>query len=919
MRPWGLWTEGMRCLWAGDWPQKEAGEKGRQRGMIKAFRETPWYEEYRRVQDNPAYGQGKMLRALSDLVGRVIGERWRDSFVFRQEDIHSANGNDAFELQQEDNRIVICGPNGISMASGLNHYLKKYALVNFNPLFASNVKMPERLPALTGRIRRSTSYDVRYALNFCTYSYTMAFWGWKEYEALLDWFALNGVNLMLDIVGQEEVQRRFLREYGYSEEEIGAYIPGPAYLPWFFMQNMSGFGGPLPEKWFEQRVELARRMHDRMQAFGIRPVLMGFAGMVPGDFGAKHPEASVIEQGLWCGFSRPAMLRVCGSEGKDCFGPAADTFYAKQEEVFGPITHYYAVDPFHEGGKMGDMDPTAVYHRVQRKMLEHDPQAVWLLMQWQGQITDAKLSGLCRPEQALVLDLQADRRPYHAMMERHKVPWIWSMVHNFGGRMGVDGDVVTLARDIPAAWQGSSYMKGIGAAPEAFDSGPIMYDLLFDMAWEDGPVDCGQYVREYAKSRYGGSDSHLERAWDILLHTAYWKKDMYAQGAGESVINARPSETFRSASTWGHSAFEYDQKALEQALPELIAAYDDYQDSETFRYDLVDVAKQILSNAANSLHRQMMAAYYGRNLELFEKLSGKFLDLIRLEDRILGFCPDFTLENWIQASRSVLAGADEQEKDLFEFNARALITTWGDYQNSEDCLLDYSNRQWAGVTESYCLKRWEDFVRRYTDSLKTGREPEPFAYFPMEWEWANRKTREDAPEHATSGDSLKMLAEKVFREYSQTAMERDEAYQAVSEPVNLALGLQVTGSMEADPAYPYANLTDGRLDTVWKAAKVQWPVSLTIDLGRESYISRIEFSMPQVAGDFPLSYSVEVFEKGAWTALPVAERETLLGTIYVPCSCIASGVRLSLREKQPWGLPAELAGFSVYGFERPSL
>ena len=371
--------------------EKQARKAGKS-GMIKAFRETPWYEEYRRFQDNPAYGQEKTLRVLSDLVGRVIGERWRDSFVFRQEDIHSANGNDAFELRQEDGRIVICGPNGVAMASGLNHYLKKYALVNFNPLFVSNIKMPQRLPALTGRIRRSTNYDIRYALNFCTYSYTMAFWGWKEYEALLDWFALNGVNLMLDIVGQEEVQRRFLREYGYSEEEIGAYIPGPAYLPWFFMQNMSGFGGPLPGKWFEQRVELARRMHDRMQAFGIRPVLMGFAGMVPGDFGAKQPEASVIEQGLWCGFSRPAMLRVCGSGGKDFFGPAADTFYAKQEEVFGPITHYYAVDPFHEGGRMGDMDPAAVYHRVQRKMLEHDPQAVWLLMQWQGQITDAKRS-----------------------------------------------------------------------------------------------------------------------------------------------------------------------------------------------------------------------------------------------------------------------------------------------------------------------------------------------------------------------------------------------------------------------------------------------------------------------------------------------------------------------------------------------
>ena len=96
-----------------------------------------------------------------------------------------------------------------------------------------------------------------------------------------------------------------------------------------------------------------------------------------------------------------------------------------------------------------------------------------------------------------------------------------------------------------------------------------------------------------------------------------------------------------------------------------------------------------------------------------------FTDILH---RILGFCPDFTLENWIQASRNVLAGADEQEKDLFEFNARALITTWGEYQNSEDCLLDYSNRQWAGLTESYCLKRWEDFVRRYRDSLKTGKD-----------------------------------------------------------------------------------------------------------------------------------------------------------------------------------------------------
>ena len=164
-----------------------------------------------------------------------------------------------------------------------------------------------------------------------------------------------------------------------------------------------------------------------------------------------------------------------------------------------------------------------------------------------------------------------------------------------------------------------------------------------------------------------------------------------------------------------------------------------------------------------------------------------------------------------------------------------------------------------------------------------------------------------------------MLAQKVFEEYSQIAMEKDETYQFIPKPVNLALGLQATGTAEAEAAYPYCNLTDGKLDTIWKAAEVQWPVSLTIDLGREKYLSRIEFSMPQIAGDFPLSYWVEVFQKDSWTVLPTANRDTLLGTISIPANCIASKVRLTLQEKQPWEFAAELAEFSVYGFDGASM
>ena len=97
---------------------------------IKNFQQTPWCAEYQRFQSDPAYAREKTARELSGLVGRVIGDPWKNSFVFRQEEIQSANGGDACELYEENGKIVICGPNGVAMASGFNYYLKKYALVN---------------------------------------------------------------------------------------------------------------------------------------------------------------------------------------------------------------------------------------------------------------------------------------------------------------------------------------------------------------------------------------------------------------------------------------------------------------------------------------------------------------------------------------------------------------------------------------------------------------------------------------------------------------------------------------------------------------------------------------------------------------------------------------------------------------------
>ena len=94
----------------------------------------------------------------------------------------------------------------------------------------------------------------------------------------------------------------------YTDEEVKEYICGPAYFAWFYMQNLYSYGGPLPDNWFEQRTELARKMHDRMQTYGISPVVQGFSGQVPDNFDKKQPTALITEMGrLYTSFYHSAI------------------------------------------------------------------------------------------------------------------------------------------------------------------------------------------------------------------------------------------------------------------------------------------------------------------------------------------------------------------------------------------------------------------------------------------------------------------------------------------------------------------------------------------------------------------------------------------------------------------------------------
>ena len=692
------------------------------------------------------------------IIERRLGEEYKNWFCFSLCDNPQGKTYDFFELSTVNDKVSIKGNNGVSLCVGLNHYLKYYCKVNTCQV-GDQAKMPEKVIPIKTSIYRETKAKVRYSYNYCTLSYSMAFWGENEWQEELDWLALNGVNVVLDATAQEEVWRRFLSEIGYSHEEIKRFIAGPAYYAWAYMANLSGFGGPVHDSWFEERTELARKNHLKMRKLGMYPVLQGYSGMVPNNIRTHDENADIILQGTWGSFERPTMLRTTS----DKFREYADKFYKAQKEVYGDYSIYFATDPFHEGGNTGDMNPREISKEVLKAMFKSNSESVWIIQSWQNNPTSELLKGLDDVENgkqhALILDLYAEKIPNykngHSENPAHgyspefdNTPWVFCMLNNFGGRLGLHGHLDNLANWIPEAFNNCKSIAGIGITPEASFNNPVLYDFLFESVWRDNvnkqmiPINLNDWICDYAERRYGSKSDSANKAWKILLDTVYkGELNNLGQGAPESIVNARPTLVSKPSSSWGNAVISYDKKELIKAAKLFIEDYDLLKDSMGYKYDLITVLQQVLSNTAQDVHLEMADAFNNKNLENFKIKAYEFLEIADLMDEILSGSEYYLLGRWVEQAKALAINADDFSKKLYEQNAKMLITTWGAYNQCEiGGIRDYSNRQWSGLIKDFYKVRWERWMNDRINELEDKPYEEKILWFPWEWQWARSNT-----------------------------------------------------------------------------------------------------------------------------------------------------------------------------------
>lgn len=672
--------------------------------------------------------------------------------------------NDFFELDQKGNKVVIRGNNYVNIATGLNWYLKYYAGIHLS-WNGMTAQLPESLPKVSTPVRKETNLSLRYDFNYCTYSYTMAFWDWNRWEKEIDWMALHGINLPLAVVGQECVWKNMLTKLGYTKEEINKFIAGPAFLAWWAMNNLEGWGGPNPDSWYTQQEALQKKILKRMREYGIEPVFPGYSGMVPHDANKKLG-LNVTEPALWNGFTRPAFLLPTDAR----FNEIASLYYKELEKLFGKA-NYYSMDPFHELEDAGSVDFDAAGKAVLKAMKQANPKATWVIQGWTENPRPEMIKNLNNGD-ILILDLFSECRPMWGIpsiwkrekgYEQHN--WLFCMIENFGGNVGLHGRMDQLLNNFYLTKNNplAAHLKGIGLTMEGSENNPVMFELMCELPWRPEKFTKEEWLKGYIKARYGTYDETVAKAWDILANGIYnCPFGNNQQGTHESIFCGRPSLNNFQASSWSKMENYYDPTTTEDAARLMLEVADKYKGNNNFEYDLIDIVRQSLSDRGRIVYNQTAADFKSFDKKSFAAHSQEFLNILLAQDQLLATRSEFRVGRWIEQARSL--GTTPEEKDLYEWNARVQITTWGDRVCANDGgLRDYAHKEWNGILKDFYYKRWAAYWQTLQDVLD-GKPMVELDYYAMEEPWTLAHNPYPAKGEGDCITVAKEVFNKVFKD-----------------------------------------------------------------------------------------------------------------------------------------------------------
>ncbi|MBI5008538.1 MAG: alpha-N-acetylglucosaminidase C-terminal domain-containing protein [Bacteroidia bacterium] len=246
------------------------------------------------------------------------------------------------------------------------------------------------------------------------------------------------------------------------------------------------------------------------------------------------------------------------------------------------------------------------------------------------------------------------------------------------------------------------------------------------MMWEKEIPDPDKWKKQYLISRYGKLNAKIEDGWNSIFNYYYVSPGLFEPNP----ITFRPS--------FAHTDIKLKEAPVKGARL-IIEAADEFSEIDSYRFDIVNISRQIFGQYAGA----------------------EFKDLTVRIERLLATREEFLFGKWLADSKE--RSENEGEAELYEWNARAIITTWGGR-----ILYGYAIKDWAGLYSSYYLPKWEKFFNAMRKEMTDGEklDYEKFLEGIIKWEDEWVTLREENVMSSPTGNSLELVKD-LWQEYGE--------------------------------------------------------------------------------------------------------------------------------------------------------
>jgi len=818
------------------------------------------------------------IRETKNLIDRITGEGSSERFILETIPADEETGNDVYEIAWDsaEKKPVLRGNDGVSLATAYNYYLKYFAYLDFPYVGACDLKLPEEMPVVDREIRIVFPYEYRHYFNEnCEYKYTVDLYGEAEWQHRIDWMAMNGFNMFLLDLGEHAVWYNARTDLGLSDaaiRELQHYSNGTEQYYGKYEISIDAI---------KQEGELAKKVTEMAFKAGMEPEVRPFVGQVPFMFPEQHEdyygstskakmtislEGSVFDGMLlysaarWINlpqgvFISPEVASADAGKAKEMqekFVQISDIYYQSLMrtlgyEEWGRTPAYVYKDLVGEQGFVVQHEafPQKVLGEMNEQLMKLNPDAIWLQTSWRYQ---SWLPQYYKDGQLMFVDLSAENRPkWNANGEFGGTPWLWSMLFNFGGNSGMEGDLKGVAADVLAAKENASYMKGVSISPEGGDTNPALYAMMAEMTWRSETPDMDQWVQDYVKRRYGVENyerakEELDGVWEILCSTVYRDFVGY-DGPAQTLVNAYPKLSGAISRVYGSNAKLYQTEKLIPAWEDMLAAAEKMEEmTPQFTYDLVDITRQILADISGEVYAAIKPAFDRGDKESTMRFANQMVQICKDMDQILATNKNFMIGTRLKGAKG--RGVTQSDQDFYEQVERTFLTYWILDYPDEASLTDYCNKHLSGLMTDYYGMRWQVFADHLEEALDQGLNADQFEnqmsaairseIREKEVEWSKDHTEYPVEE---TGDTVE-VSKRLYSEYQDLIR---ELYNLGADARDISPDdmTATAGNVQAETGEegPASNVLDDSKDTIWHTAwagsprEEQW-IDLALDSER---------------------------------------------------------------------------------------